>query len=61
MPTTSLPTTTPVVDAISNLSFSGNILPPHWLKKITMSNGKPDLAGVIILSDIIYWSLVFAN
>jgi len=55
MTTTLLPTITPVVDAISNLSFSGNILPPHWLKKITMSNGKPDLAGVIILSDIIYW------
>ncbi len=47
--------TTPVVDQIGKINFKGNIIPVNWLKNITFENGKPDLIGVYILSEIVYW------
>ncbi len=55
MPTTSLPTTTPVVDAISRMHFSGNIIPHEWFKQVRLPGGNPDAIGCIILSEIVYW------
>lgn len=37
------------------LNFSGNIIPPTWFQNVHMENGKPDLVGIILLSDIVYW------
>ncbi len=55
MPTTSLPTTTPVVDAISRIHFSGNVLPHTWFQEIRLLGGHPDSIGCILLSEIVYW------
>lgn len=46
---------TPVVDAISQISFTGNTIPRNWFKHIKMPDGKPDSIGIILLSEIIYW------
>ena len=43
------------VDAIGQMNFTGNIIPPIWCKKICFANGKPNLNAIIILSDIVYW------
>ena len=40
---------------IFNLNFSGHIIPHTWYQHITLETGKPDLIGMIILADIIYW------
>ncbi len=55
MPTASPPTTTPVVDAISRIHFSGNILPHTWFQKIRLPGGHPDSIACILLSEIVYW------
>jgi hypothetical protein len=50
--------TTPVVDEISKLDFTGNIIPHVWYLKLKRPfRGKeiPYLEAIIILSDIIYW------
>jgi len=50
--------TTPTVDAISELNFSGNIIPTVWyskLKKTYRNKEIPYLEAIIILSEIIYW------
>jgi len=50
--------TTPTVDAISELNFSGNIIPTVWyskLKKNYRNKEIPYLEAIIILSEIIYW------
>lgn len=43
------------VDAIGQLHMEGNILPHVWFDHIKFDNGKPDLVGIVILSEIIYW------
>ena len=51
--------TTPTVDAITEMSFKGNIIPHHWYKTITKITAKgktkPYLEAILILSDICYW------
>lgn len=43
------------IHGIQQLNLTGNILPHTWLKCITFENGKPDLLGMMILAEIIYW------
>lgn len=43
------------VEEISKISMTGNIIPQRWFRYIRFSSGKPDLLGIMILSDIIYW------
>lgn len=47
--------TTPVVDAIGQLHFEGNIIPHTWYKAIVFPNGKTDLNAIVILAEIVYW------
>lgn len=44
-----------VVDRIGELAFSGNVIPQTWYTTITKESGKPYLAAIVILSDIVYW------
>ena len=47
-----------VVDAISQISITGNITPPSWYQHIRYVNKRgnyPDLLAIAILSEIIYW------
>jgi len=43
------------VDAIGNFNFEGNIIPVNWFSTFKLSNGKPDVNAIIILSEIVYW------
>jgi len=44
-----------VVEAITKLNITGNVVPSSWWRSITFDNGKPDAVGVVVLSEIIYW------
>lgn len=46
---------TSVVDSITKLNITGNVIPSTWWTKITMPSGKPDCNAVVLLSEIIYW------
>ena len=48
-------TRTGTVKEISRLSFQGNIISHNWYKNIVLPNGKPDLAAIVILGDVVYW------
>ena len=43
------------VAEIGKIHFEGNIIPHQWYQHITLESGKPDLPGIIILAEIIYW------
>ena len=45
----------PTVMALKDLHFEGNITPMEWYNHIRHDNGKPDLAAITILSDLVYW------
>lgn len=47
--------TTFVVNEISKVNFSGNIVPNSWWKHLKNSSGKPYDKAIAILSEIIYW------
>jgi len=44
-----------VVNQVGKLNISGNIIAHTWYRHICLSNGKPDLAAIIILAEIVYW------
>lgn len=44
-----------IVDAVGRISITGNIIPQNWYKTITYPSGKPYLAAIVILADIVYW------
>jgi DNA-binding Lrp family transcriptional regulator len=44
-----------IVDQISEMNFTGNIIPAEWFKTLRGPNGKPMLLAIDILSDILYW------
>jgi len=46
---------TPEVLAVGKMNFSGNIIPETWYKNIVTIEGKPDLAAIIILAEIVWW------
>jgi hypothetical protein len=43
------------VTEIGKIHFEGNIIPHEWYNHIKLPSGKPDVVGIIILSEIIYW------
>lgn len=44
------------VDAVGRMSITGNVIPQSWYKTITKdTTGKPYLAAIVILADIVYW------
>jgi hypothetical protein len=44
-----------VVFEIGQIHFEGNITPHEWFQHVKMSSGKPDLVGITLLSEIVYW------
>lgn len=44
-----------IVDQVSRMNFSGNIIPETWYKTIVNDKGKTNVLAVLILSDIVYW------
>ncbi|MFH0728281.1 MAG: hypothetical protein V2B19_18325 [Pseudomonadota bacterium] len=45
----------PVCQNMVNLRLAGNVTPITWFKSILTNSGKPDIAAIMILSDIMYW------
>ena len=46
-------TATQAVIDVGKINFTGNIIPHLWYQHITLENGKPDLLGIILLSEIV--------
>lgn len=45
-----------IVDEVGKMNFAGNIIPEAWYRTIRKNKtGKPNLRGIIFLSDIVYW------
>lgn len=44
-----------IVDIVGTMNISGNVIPQSWYRTITKETGKPYLAAIVILSDIVYW------
>lgn len=40
------------VDALAEMSISGNVTPVNWYKTILRENGKPYLLAICVLSEI---------
>lgn len=51
----SITTVTSSVMAIGKMSFTGNIIPSNWWKRITLPSGRPDQTAITLLSEIVYW------
>lgn len=47
--------TNTTVEAIGALRITGDVVPPIFFQVIKFENGKPDLLGVLILADVLYW------
>lgn len=43
------------VDAVGKMHLEGNTIPHMWYENICFENNKPDLIGIIILAEIVYW------
>jgi len=43
------------VNKISEINFTGNVIPANWFKHITYENGKPNLNAIVILSEVVFW------
>lgn len=46
---------TKTVNEITQLNITGNIIPMVWLESIKFPSGKPDLLGIMLLAEIVYW------
>lgn len=46
--------TTPAVDAIGEMNFKGNYIPPHWYKQMQLPSGKLDAIGATLLAHFAY-------
>lgn len=44
-----------VVDQVGSIHLEGNVIPANWYQIFKMDNGKPDLNGIILLAEIVYW------
>jgi len=44
-----------VVEAFGRRSITGNVIPIEWFKHLKMDSGKPDVNGMMILADLVYW------
>lgn len=40
---------------VRELSITGTVIPPQWLKTITFDNGRPNVIACLILADVVYW------
>ena len=47
--------TTPEVDAIGALPFTGTLIPHAWYTALALPCGRPDLVAITLLADIVYW------
>ncbi len=45
----------PIVDAVGEMNFTGNIIPETWFKTVVNDKGKPQLNAIILLGEIVYW------
>lgn len=43
------------VDKMGTISFTGNVIPHIWFKKVVRENGKPYHLAIQLLADIVYW------
>ena len=43
------------VDDLYGIEFTGNMIPHSWYAAIQTENGRPDLAAIVILAEILYW------
>ena len=44
-----------IVDEISKMNFTGNVIPLTWFKTMLGDTGKPMLLAIDLLADIVYW------
>ena len=44
-----------IVDEVSEMNFTGNIVPMAWFKTMVGESGKPMLLAINLLADIVYW------
>lgn len=44
-----------IVDAVSEMNFTGNVVPLAWFKTMIGETGKPMLLAIDLLADIVYW------
>lgn len=44
-----------IVDAMSNVNISGNVICPMWYRTVVKEDGKPHFLAIAILSDVVYW------
>lgn len=47
--------TTPAVDDIESMSFTGNVIPHTWYHHLKNAQGRCNAIAVLILADIVYW------
>jgi len=43
------------VRQMGQIEITGNVIPATWFRELTLTNGKPNLPAIIILSDLVYW------
>lgn len=43
------------IEAISNIDFTGDLVPHSWFQHMLLPTGKADLLGIQILADIVFW------
>lgn len=48
-------TGSPIVDQMSRLRISGNMIPASWFHTIRKEAGTPNLLAIVILADIVCW------
>ena len=44
-----------IVDEVSKINISGNIIPLSWFQTLVSESGKPMLLAIYLLADIVYW------
>lgn len=44
-----------IVDQVSRINISGNIIPLSWFQTLVSESGKPMLLAIDLLADIVYW------
>ena len=43
------------VDDLYGVEFTGNMIPHSWYAAIQTESGRPDLAAIVLLAEILYW------
>lgn len=50
-----LSTGNPIVDEVSTISISGNVIPEVWYKTLVNEKNRTNPLAILILADIVYW------